>query len=403
MQSPSFQPPPKSSSQPEGEHIKEDKGKKALSLEEAEKESTKSGFDDETTQMSGSMCTKENREEVKAEAARREGEIRKEELIDLLGLKVVNKYYNDKLQYDKYCDKMLNRRAASRITNCDVLNKKGPITLKVYREDGTNEIIPNFKASDLHLGEWRKVMEAFVEVPSASALQVLRILGSIFTSVYAAVQKLKKDSWLELQFNLADNSKLNVNKFKGDNTPILIQPPCYSASKDKPSPPINVSFIIQLTLNGRLKKAHQQLSYLISVTKGKTLKNPYLICDICGGAYEADECDQVISREQVCLSGGEIYDDPSLLRFFQNNDVPPFGNSRRKEEGENGPDWVIRSQFEDKLANFMMEKNFDLKGLGEMLHKQRNDMHEQFYQILSTFESQTQTPNPKELAFAITT
>ncbi|GKC45275.1 hypothetical protein Tco_1062997, partial [Tanacetum coccineum] len=48
-----------------------------------------------------------------------------------------------------------------------------------------------------------------VEVPSASALQVLRRLGSIFTSVYAAVQKLK-DSWLELQFRLADNSKLNV-------------------------------------------------------------------------------------------------------------------------------------------------------------------------------------------------
>ncbi|GJS38576.1 hypothetical protein Tco_0563619 [Tanacetum coccineum] len=48
------------------------------------------------------------------------------------------------------------------------------------------------------------------EVPSALALQVLRRLGSIFTSVYAAVQKLKKDSWLELQFSLADNSKLNV-------------------------------------------------------------------------------------------------------------------------------------------------------------------------------------------------
>ncbi|GKA90308.1 hypothetical protein Tco_0812178, partial [Tanacetum coccineum] len=121
MQFSSFQPPPKSSFQPEGEHIKEDKGKKALSSEEAEKESTKSGSDDETTQMS---WLHENREEVKAEAARREGEIRKEELIDLLGLKVVNKYYNDKLQYDKYCDKMLNRRAASRITNCDVLNKK---------------------------------------------------------------------------------------------------------------------------------------------------------------------------------------------------------------------------------------------------------------------------------------
>ncbi|GJT88788.1 hypothetical protein Tco_1070505 [Tanacetum coccineum] len=48
------------------------------------------------------------------------------------------------------------------------------------------------------------------KVPSATALQVLRKLGSIFTSVYAAVQELKKDSWLELQFSLADNSMLNV-------------------------------------------------------------------------------------------------------------------------------------------------------------------------------------------------
>ncbi|GJS27605.1 hypothetical protein Tco_0488225 [Tanacetum coccineum] len=105
------------------------------------------------------------------------------------------------------------------------------------------------------------------------------------------------------------------------------------------------------------------------------MKNPYLICDIYSGAHDADECDQVISREQVCLSGGDIYDDPSLLRFYPNNDVPPWGNSRIKEEGEDGPDWVIRSQFEDKLANYMMEKNFHLKRLVEMLHKQRNNMH----------------------------
>ncbi|GKA05729.1 hypothetical protein Tco_0684849 [Tanacetum coccineum] len=173
-----------------GEHIKEDKGKKALSSKEGEKESTKNGFDDETTRIHGSMvesskkkelkkfdfvtesgehvhltkeyisAQKKIEEEVKAKAARHEGEIRKEELIDLLSLEVVNKYYNDKLHYDKYYDKMLNRRATSRITNCDVLARKGPITLKVYREDGTSEIIPNFKASDLHLGEWREVMEA---------------------------------------------------------------------------------------------------------------------------------------------------------------------------------------------------------------------------------------------------
>ncbi|GJY21605.1 hypothetical protein Tco_0394171 [Tanacetum coccineum] len=147
MQFSSFQPPPKSSFQPEGEHIKEDKGKKALSSEEAEKESTKSGSNDETTHMHEQISAqKEIKEEAKAKAARREGEIRKEELIDLLGLKVVNKYYNDKLQYDKYCDKILNKRAASRITNCDVLTRKGLITLKVYREDNTSEIIPNFKA-----------------------------------------------------------------------------------------------------------------------------------------------------------------------------------------------------------------------------------------------------------------
>ncbi|GJX74411.1 hypothetical protein Tco_0313006 [Tanacetum coccineum] len=85
-------------------------------------------------------------EEAKAEAAKQEGKVEKAELVDLLGAEVVNKYYNDKLQYDRYCDKMLNRRAESRITNCDVLTKKGPITLKVYREDGTSEVIPNFKA-----------------------------------------------------------------------------------------------------------------------------------------------------------------------------------------------------------------------------------------------------------------
>ncbi|GJX15535.1 hypothetical protein Tco_0216367 [Tanacetum coccineum] len=99
-------------------------------------------------------------EDAKAKATKHESEVRKEELVDLLGLEVVNKYYNDKLQYDRYCDKMLNRRVESRITSYDVLTNEGPITLKVYREDGTSKVIPNFKASDLHLGEWREVMNA---------------------------------------------------------------------------------------------------------------------------------------------------------------------------------------------------------------------------------------------------
>ncbi|GJU54517.1 hypothetical protein Tco_1228231 [Tanacetum coccineum] len=52
---------------------------------------------------------------------------------------------------------MLNRRMQLRITNCDVLTRKRPITLKVYREDGIDEVIPDFKASDLHLNEWREL------------------------------------------------------------------------------------------------------------------------------------------------------------------------------------------------------------------------------------------------------
>ncbi|GJS77440.1 ribonuclease H-like domain-containing protein [Tanacetum coccineum] len=161
-----------------------------MSSEETKKESTNSDFDDDETHLTGSMVEssrikkvkkfnfvtkggkhihlieeeinqqKKIEEDAKAETTKHESDVRKEELVDLLGLEVVNKYYNDKLQYDKYCDKMLNRKAESRITNCDVLAKKGPITLKVYREDGTSEIILNFKASDLYLGEWREVVKA---------------------------------------------------------------------------------------------------------------------------------------------------------------------------------------------------------------------------------------------------
>nr|GEX46971.1 hypothetical protein [Tanacetum cinerariifolium] len=71
-----------------------------------------------------------------------------------------------------------------------------------------------------------------------------------------------------------------------------------------------------------------------NANREKTLRNLYLICNICGGAYEADECDSNKPREHVCLSGRDIYDNPSLLRFYQNGDIPPRGNIRRRTEGE---------------------------------------------------------------------
>nr|GEU47226.1 reverse transcriptase domain-containing protein [Tanacetum cinerariifolium] len=183
LQSPFLPSPLKRSSQPEGKHIKKDKDKKAMSLKDAEEDGSESNSND-TIHLTGSMVEsskkkklkkfnfvteggdhvhltdekikeqKRTGESAKAEAAKHEVEVRREELIDLLGHNVVSKYYKSKLQYDKYCDKMLNKRAKSRITNCDVLTRKGPITLKLYREDDIDKVIPNLKANDLHLGEW---------------------------------------------------------------------------------------------------------------------------------------------------------------------------------------------------------------------------------------------------------
>ncbi|GJR66972.1 hypothetical protein Tco_0013037 [Tanacetum coccineum] len=160
------------------------------------------------------------------------------------------------------------------------------------------------------------------------------------------------------------------------------------------------SFVFEPTLNDHLNRAHQQLSFFTSSTLGKTLKTLYLICDIYGRAHKDDECDQFELREKACLSGGDIYDDPSLLKFYQNNDIPLWGNLIRKREEEEGLDWVVRSKFKDEMANFMMEKKYRLKRLGEMLHQQRNDMHEKFSQILSTLDDKTTN---KEPTLAITT
>ncbi|GKE51772.1 hypothetical protein Tco_1486928 [Tanacetum coccineum] len=92
-------------------------------------------------------------ESLKDEVAKQEVEKEKSELVDLMGIDIVTQYYNKKLMYNKYCDKVLKRRKSSKITNCDVLTTRGLITLKVYREDGTNEVISNLKVSDQDLAE----------------------------------------------------------------------------------------------------------------------------------------------------------------------------------------------------------------------------------------------------------
>nr|GEW53958.1 hypothetical protein [Tanacetum cinerariifolium] len=92
------------------------------------------------------------------------------------------------------------------------------------------------------------------------------------------------------------------------------------------------------------------------------------------GPHEAKECKQNNTAEQVCLFGGDIYDDPYLLR----------------------------SKFEDELIKLMLEKKFHTKGIGEMLDQHRKEMHEKLSQIFFTIEK-SETPEPEASNFAITT
>ncbi|GJY36416.1 hypothetical protein Tco_0421794 [Tanacetum coccineum] len=149
---------PKSSTQTEGEHTKRDKGKKIMSPKVTKEENSNSGSDnDETDEVPGQM-TRSSKEKAKAKEAAQEKEARRAELINLLGQEVVEQCYKNKIKHDKYCDKMLNRRATLRITNCDIRTRKGPMALKVYREDDKSEIITDFRANNLHLIEWREVI-----------------------------------------------------------------------------------------------------------------------------------------------------------------------------------------------------------------------------------------------------
>nr|GEV15192.1 Toll/interleukin-1 receptor (TIR) domain-containing protein [Tanacetum cinerariifolium] len=219
--------------------IKKDKGKKAMSSKDAKEGDTGSDSDKDAN-STGSMVKSSKKklkkfdfvtegsyhiyltakqikeqkrieESVKADLAKQEVELGKDELVDLLGIEVVTGFYKAKLEYDKYYDKMLNKRGQSKITSYDVLIRKGPITLKVYREDGTSEIIPNFKASDLHLSEWREVVQDCSKRTRAG-------WNTIFSQIQTRMDYLHKTKVeLEIDFNkpLSEQDtilKLNVKK-----------------------------------------------------------------------------------------------------------------------------------------------------------------------------------------------
>ncbi|GKB41896.1 hypothetical protein Tco_0886838 [Tanacetum coccineum] len=127
-----------------------------MSSKIAKEEETESNSDDDANKLTGLMVESSKQKKLKKfdyvnKKAKRKKEEMKDELINLLGVDVVKKYYKTKLQYDKHCDKMLNRRAQSRITNYDVLTRKGLITLKDPL-DRLNELARKEKkhADDIH-------------------------------------------------------------------------------------------------------------------------------------------------------------------------------------------------------------------------------------------------------------
>ncbi|GJV60723.1 hypothetical protein Tco_1466823 [Tanacetum coccineum] len=116
LESPFLLSPPKSSSQPKGELIKKYKGKEAMSSKDVKR----------VLEVVSIFIL------LKIRSKNRRG------LRNLLKLMQPNK----KWKQEKKSGLIFL-----------VLTWKGPITLKVYKEDGTDKVIPNFKASDLHLDE----------------------------------------------------------------------------------------------------------------------------------------------------------------------------------------------------------------------------------------------------------
>ncbi|GKA29620.1 RNA-directed DNA polymerase like protein, partial [Tanacetum coccineum] len=114
-------------------------------------------------------------------------------LIYLMGIDVVEEYHKKKLLYNKYCEKMLKREKSPKITNCEVLTKKGPITLKIYTEDGSEEVISNLKVNDLHLAEWRKVIQACLDKSEKGWKTIYGLVKTRLDQLTQTEQELKID------------------------------------------------------------------------------------------------------------------------------------------------------------------------------------------------------------------
>nr|GEU32112.1 hypothetical protein [Tanacetum cinerariifolium] len=138
------------------EHIKKDNDKKAMSSKDAKEVSTKSDSDDETIHVLSSMVKYSKKKELK-------------------------KFYlfTESGEHVHLTEEHISaHKKIEEEAKAEMPDIKGLITLKVYREDDTSKIILEFKASDLHLDEWREVVTA---CPNKK--------GKGWTSIYKQIQE----------------------------------------------------------------------------------------------------------------------------------------------------------------------------------------------------------------------
>nr|GEW45647.1 hypothetical protein [Tanacetum cinerariifolium] len=155
MESPFLSNPPESSSQPEGEQTKIKKGKKVMSLKDAEEESTESDSDDdETIHMLGFMVESSKKKEL-------------------------NKFdfVTENEEHVHLTEKQINQqKKIEEEAKSETARREGEI--KKEEEDDTSEVITEFKASDLHLGKLREVA---IACPNKK--------GKEWTSIYKQIQE----------------------------------------------------------------------------------------------------------------------------------------------------------------------------------------------------------------------
>ncbi|GJR51720.1 reverse transcriptase domain-containing protein [Tanacetum coccineum] len=163
----------------------------------------------------------------------------------------------------------------------------------VGRTSSLRDLILRFKHEDDEpiKSAWIRFQDLIKQVPHYGIQKWL--LVQIFHDNISQDNRRKLDQFAQFRFN-------SLTKEEGWNR-IEEYVQYQNDLWDDLSPTMNVSSIseaMQPTLRGSLKRACNQISYLEAPTREVGLKNPYLICDYCGGSHEADECKQTNLAEQ---------------------------------------------------------------------------------------------------------